>query len=144
MRVLIAEDDVALARFVSQGLEVEHYTVDVYSDGEQACTAAHEVDYNLIILDRNLPKLDGVSVLRQLRLKKPTLPVLVLTERSRVVPRIFFPLARQPVRSSLTSHPRHSTHLPAKSKEASRCLIFPFHCQGLLPNPRPCRPSPTI
>src|ERR1700716_2242207 len=88
MRVLIAEDDTALAKFVSQGLEAEHYTVDVYSDGEQAGAAAHEIDYDLIILDLNLPTLDGVSVLRQLRAKKPTLPVLVLTQRSRVEDRV--------------------------------------------------------
>jgi len=84
----MAEDDAALAKFVSQGLEAEHYTVDVYSDGEQAGAAAHEIDYDLIILDLNLPKLDGVSVLRQLRVKKPTLPVLVLTQRSRVEDRV--------------------------------------------------------
>ena len=88
MRVLIAEDDAALAKFVSQGLEAEHYTVDVYSDGEQAGIAANEIDYDLIILDLNLPTLDGVSVLRQLRAKKPTLPVLVLTQRSRVEDRV--------------------------------------------------------
>ena len=88
MRVLMAEDDAALAKFVSQGLEAEHYTVDIYSDGEQARTAAHEIDYDLVILDLNLPKLDGVSVLRQLRAKKPTLPVLVLTQRSRVEDRV--------------------------------------------------------
>jgi DNA-binding response OmpR family regulator len=88
MRVLIAEDDVALAKFVSQGLEAEHYTVDVCSDGEQARTAASEIDYDLIILDLNLPKLDGVAVLRQLRSKKPTLPVLVLTQRTRVEDRV--------------------------------------------------------
>src|SRR6202171_5891328 len=88
MRVLMAEDDAALAKFVSQGLEAEHYTVDIYSDGEQARTAAHEIDYDLVILDLNLPKLDGVSVLRQLRAKKPSLPVLVLTQRTRVEDRV--------------------------------------------------------
>src|SRR5258708_33324811 len=88
MRVLMAEDDAALAKFVSQGLEAEHYTVTVYSDGEQAGAGAHEIDYALIILDLNLPKLDGVSVLRQLRVKKPTLPVLVLTQRTRVEDRV--------------------------------------------------------
>ena len=45
-------------------------------DGEQARSAATESEYDLVILDLNLPKLDGVSVLRHLRLKKPSLPVL--------------------------------------------------------------------
>jgi DNA-binding response OmpR family regulator len=88
MRILIAEDDEALAKFVRQGLESEHYTVDVYPDGEQARAAANQSDYDLVILDLNLPKLDGVSILRQLRLQKPSLPVLVLTQRTRVEDRV--------------------------------------------------------
>lgn len=84
MRILIAEDDEALAKFVRQGLEGEHYTVDMVADGEQARAAAIEVEYDLVILDLSLPKLDGVSVLRHLRLKKPSLPVLILTQRTRV------------------------------------------------------------
>jgi len=88
MRILIAEDDEALARFVRQGLEAEHYSVDVFPDGEQARTAATEIDYDVVILDLNLPKLDGVSVLRHLRSKKPSLPVLVLTQRTRVEDRV--------------------------------------------------------
>ena len=88
MRILIAEDDEALARFVRQGLEGEHYTVDVLADGEQARAAAIEFEYDVVILDLNLPKLDGVSVLRHLRLKKPSLPVLVLTQRTRVEDRV--------------------------------------------------------
>lgn len=88
MRVLIAEDDEALARFVRQGLEAEHYTVDVQPDGERARAAATEVEYDVVILDLNLPKLDGVSVLRHLRSKKPSVPVLVLTQRTRVEDRV--------------------------------------------------------
>jgi len=88
MRILIAEDDEALARFVRQGLEGEQYTVDVSKDGEQARSAALEFEYDLVILDLNLPKLDGVSVLRHLRLKKPSLPVLILTQRTRVEDRV--------------------------------------------------------
>ena len=84
MRILIAEDDEALAKFVRQGLEGENYSVDVIADGEQARTTATDADYDLVILDLNLPKLDGVSILRHLRLKKPSLPVLVLTQRTRV------------------------------------------------------------
>lgn len=88
MRILIAEDDEALARFVRQGLEAEHYSVDVVADGEQARTAAIERAYDTVILDLNLPKLDGVSVLRQLRMKKPSLPVLILTQRTKVEDRV--------------------------------------------------------
>ncbi len=88
MRILIAEDDEALAKFVRQGLEGEHYSVDVFPDGEQARTAATESEYDVVILDLNLPKLDGVSVLRYLRAKKPSVPVLVLTQRTRVEDRV--------------------------------------------------------
>jgi two-component system, OmpR family, copper resistance phosphate regulon response regulator CusR len=88
MRILIAEDDAALAGFVRQGLQGEHYTVDVVEDGEQARAMGGEFDYDVVILDLNLPKLDGVSVLRHLRLKRPSLPVLVLTQRSRVEDRV--------------------------------------------------------
>ena len=88
MRILMAEDDEALARFVRQGLEGEHYAVDVFPDGEQARAAATEFEYDVVILDLNLPKLDGVSVLRHLRSKKPSVPVLVLTQRTRVEDRV--------------------------------------------------------
>src|ERR1700757_2375214 len=88
MRILIAEDDEALARFVRQGLEGEQYQVDVFPDGEQARAAALDLEYDLVILDLNLPKLDGVAILRQLRSKKPSLPVLILTQRTRVEDRV--------------------------------------------------------
>ncbi|HTC45991.1 MAG TPA: response regulator [Candidatus Aquilonibacter sp.] len=88
MRILIAEDDAALAGFVRQGLQGEHYTVDVAEDGEQARAMGSETEYDLVILDLNLPRLDGVAVLRHLRLRRPSLPVLVLTLRSRVEDRV--------------------------------------------------------
>src|ERR1019366_8717452 len=71
-----------------QGLEGEHYAVDVLPDGEQARTAATQLEYDVVMLDLNLPKLDGVSVLRHLRTKKPSVPVLVLTQRTRVEDRV--------------------------------------------------------
>ena len=88
MRILVAEDDPALASFVKKGLEAEHYAVDVSADGEQARAMAGEFDYDLVILDLNLPRLDGVSILRYLRTKKPTMPILVLTGRNRVEDRV--------------------------------------------------------
>jgi two-component system copper resistance phosphate regulon response regulator CusR len=88
MRVLIAEDDSALASFVKKGLEAEHYAVDVSSDGEQARAMAGELEYDLIMLDLSLPRLDGVSILRYLRTRKPSVPVLVLTGRNRIEDRV--------------------------------------------------------
>src|SRR5581483_8644679 len=78
MRILVVEDDSPLASFVHKGLEAEHYAVDVAADGEQARQMALESDYDLMVLDLNLPRLDGISVLRSLRPRKPSLRVLVL------------------------------------------------------------------
>jgi len=88
MRILIAEDDVALASFVKKGLEAEHYATDVSADGEQSRAMASELDYDLVVLDLNMPRLDGVAVLRYLRTKKPSMPILVLTGRARVEDRV--------------------------------------------------------
>jgi len=88
MRILIAEDDSALASFVKRGLEAEHYAVDIAVDGEQARVVSAEFDYDLVILDLNLPRLDGIAVLRFLRSRKPSLPILVLTGRNRVEDRV--------------------------------------------------------
>ena len=88
MRILIAEDDSALSGFVKKGLDAEHYAVDVSNDGEQARAMAGEFDYDLVVLDLNLPHLDGVAILRYLRTRKPSMPILVLTGRTRVEDRV--------------------------------------------------------
>lgn len=88
MRILVVEDDTPLATFVRKGLEAEHYAVDTAEDGEQARSMALDSDYDLLVLDLNLPKLDGIEVLRSVRGKKPNLPVLVLTARSRIEDRV--------------------------------------------------------
>ncbi|HVP54001.1 MAG TPA: response regulator transcription factor [Candidatus Eisenbacteria bacterium] len=88
MRILVVEDDAPLASFLKKGLEAEHYAVDIAPDGEEARQAAGESDYDLLVLDLNLPKRDGLSVLRSVRPTRPTLPVLVLTGRSRVEDRV--------------------------------------------------------
>src|SRR5580765_435990 len=67
MRVLIAEDDAALASFVRKGLEAEHYAVDIAADGEQARALASELNFDIIVLDLALPHLDGVAILRFVR-----------------------------------------------------------------------------
>src|SRR5438309_12128737 len=84
MRILVAEDDPALGSFVRKGLEAEHYAVDVSADGEQARAMAGELDFDLVVLDLNLPRLHVVSILRFVRTRNPSMPILVLPGRTRV------------------------------------------------------------
>ncbi len=88
MRILVIEDDSALASYIRKGLESEHYAVDVALDGEQGALMASDFNYDLLLLDLNLPKLDGISVLRSVRPGKPQLPVLVVTARAGVEERV--------------------------------------------------------
>src|SRR6202030_4584680 len=88
MRILVAEDDAARASFLKKGLESEHYAVDLSADGEQARAMAGELYFDLVVLDLNLPRLDGVAILRYLRTRKPSMPILVLTGRTRVEDRV--------------------------------------------------------
>lgn len=88
MRILVAEDDIALANFVRKGLESEYYAVDVSADGEQARAMASELDFDLVILDLNLPRLDGVAILRFLRTRRPSMPILMLTGHKRLEDRV--------------------------------------------------------
>ncbi|TAM81673.1 MAG: response regulator transcription factor [Acidobacteria bacterium] len=88
MRILVAEDDRPVANFLKKGLEAEHYAVDVVSDGQEALYMAEEYDYDLLLLDLVLPKMDGLQVLGQIRSRKKNLPVLVLTGRARVEDRV--------------------------------------------------------
>lgn len=81
------EDDIPLAKFLGKGLQEEHYTVDIVHDGEQARVLACEGEYDLVVLDLNLPRVDGISVLQQMRDRKRS-PVLVLTGRTRLEDRV--------------------------------------------------------
>jgi two-component system copper resistance phosphate regulon response regulator CusR len=88
MRILVAEDDTALSSFVKKGLEAEHYAVDVAREGDEAQYMAEQFDYDLLLLDLTLPRIDGLKVLERVRTAKPSLPVLVLTGRTRVEDRV--------------------------------------------------------
>jgi two-component system copper resistance phosphate regulon response regulator CusR len=88
MRILVAEDDHPVATFISKGLEAENYVVDVAGDGEEALFLAEHYDYDLVILDINLPKLDGFTVLQRVRAQKPDLAVLFLTGNIQVSDRV--------------------------------------------------------
>ncbi len=88
MRILIAEDDAALAEGLSRLLEAEGYAVDVVDTGERALLAAGTEKFDLAILDIGLPGVDGFEVLRRLRSSGRKLPVLVLTARDAVGDRV--------------------------------------------------------
>ncbi len=79
MRILLVEDDTKVARFVRNGLKEEGFAVDVAEDGQQGLNFARDFDYDVIILDILLPKLDGISVLKSIRTRDPQTPVLMLT-----------------------------------------------------------------
>jgi DNA-binding response OmpR family regulator len=88
MRILIIEDDLPLANFLQKGLQAESYTVDAMHDGETGLDTALDTECDLLVLDLNLPKVGGLTLLRRLRPAKPNLPVLVLTARSRIEDRV--------------------------------------------------------
>jgi DNA-binding response OmpR family regulator len=82
-RILVVEDDAPLARLLASGLAAESFAVDLVHDGEAAARALESAQHSLVMLDLNLPKMDGLSLLQMLRSTQPLLPVLVLTGRSR-------------------------------------------------------------
>ena len=84
MRLLVIEDEQKVANFIKQGLEEEGYAVDHAGDGISGLQMALEGLHDVIVLDVMLPKLDGLSVLQQLRQEKVTTPVLLLTVRATI------------------------------------------------------------
>jgi two-component system OmpR family response regulator len=87
MRLLIVEDEPGLRRSLARALREEGYAVDSAEDGEDGLYKARETDYDVIVLDGMLPRMDGWEVLGQLRMTKQT-PVLMLTARDRSVDRV--------------------------------------------------------
>ena len=79
MRILLVEDEKNVARFIKKGLKEEFYTVDVAIDGEEGLLMATTTEYDLIILDIMLPKIDGMELCRRIRNYKIKTPVMMLT-----------------------------------------------------------------
>ena len=88
MKLLLAEDEIAMSEAVVDILNYHKYSVYAVYDGEDALYYARSQSYDGIILDVMMPKLDGLSVLRQLRRENNTTPVLLLTARAEVEDRI--------------------------------------------------------
>lgn len=88
MRVLVAEDETKMASLLRRGLESDGYAVDVAHDGEDALWLGTEWDYDVIVLDVGLPRLDGFEVCRRLRERERWPPILMLTVKDAVDDRV--------------------------------------------------------
>ena len=88
MRVLVIEDDSKIASFVVNGLKQNGFAVDHASDGETGLARAGAVNYDAAVLDIMLPKLDGLSVVRQMRQSKILTPVVILSAKATVDDRV--------------------------------------------------------
>jgi len=84
----VVEDEKRIADFLSRGLESGGYTVDVAGDGTTALEMVHATEYDLIILDLGLPDMDGMAVLKKIRTRKTSPPVLILSARDAVDDRV--------------------------------------------------------
>src|SRR5258706_12173107 len=88
MRLLIVEDEADLAHALAKGLRRQGYAVDLAFDGMQGLELAEVNDYDLLILDLNLPEMDGLEVCRSLRAGQLSMLILILTARGRPDQRI--------------------------------------------------------
>ncbi|MFA6184625.1 MAG: response regulator transcription factor [Candidatus Shapirobacteria bacterium] len=88
MKILIVEDEHLIATAIKKGLEQEHYTVDIAFDGEKGFDLASSGDYDLILLDHMLPKMNGIEVCSQLRQQQIHTPILMLTAKGQVEDKI--------------------------------------------------------
>jgi DNA-binding response OmpR family regulator len=88
MRVLVIEDDRKVASFIQTGLEQEGYAVDLLNDGAEAGDQARAIDYDAVVLDLMLPGRSGFQVLRDIRARKASLPVLILTAKDSLDERV--------------------------------------------------------
>lgn len=88
MRLLIIEDDEPVLTFLQKSFEAEQYAVDAAADSRQGESLTWSRKYDLIILDLNLPPIDGIAVLKSLRAQNRSIPVMVLSSRREVEDRV--------------------------------------------------------
>jgi len=81
MRILVIEDEKKVANFIKKGLEEERYAVDNAYDGESGFYMTEVNEYDLIVLDLMIPKIDGLEVLKRIRGNRNNIPILVLTAK---------------------------------------------------------------
>ena len=88
MRLLVVEDDRKIASFVASGLRQAGFAVDVAEDGEAGFDLAASAPYNVAVIDIMLPKLDGLTLIERLRLRKIMTPVIILSAKRSVDDRV--------------------------------------------------------
>lgn len=88
MRILVVEDEHRIANSIKKGFEQESYAVDVAYDGEAGYDLASTEDYDLIVLDLMLPKMDGIEMTKQLRKENIHTPILILTAKGQIEDRV--------------------------------------------------------
>ena len=88
MHILVVEDERKVASFIKRGLEAANYSVDVEYDGETGLKRLLDADYDLVVLDVMLPKLDGLGVMKQIRQRQVKVPVLLLTARVTIADKV--------------------------------------------------------
>jgi len=88
MRLLLVEDEEKLARLVKRALVAERFSVDVARDGRAGMELANAYDYDLMVLDLQLPELSGSEILRRVRRLNPNVPVMILTARDAVIDKV--------------------------------------------------------
>jgi two-component system, OmpR family, response regulator len=88
MRLLLIEDDLKIASFISKGLKQAGFAVDQADDGEEGLRLAMSEPYDIVIIDIMLPVLDGLTLIERLRPQKPNIPVLILSAKRSVDDRV--------------------------------------------------------
>ena len=84
MRILIAEDERDLNRILTERLRKEHYSVDTCFDGQEALDYLEGAEYDALILDIMMPVMDGLTLLKKIRSRGNSIPVLLLTAKDSV------------------------------------------------------------
>lgn len=84
IRILVVEDEASLSKIIAKRLTEEGYSVDSCRDGEEGLYYIYLTEYDCIVLDIMLPKVDGLTLLKELRLNSKTTPVLLLTARDSI------------------------------------------------------------
>ncbi|MGL5066238.1 MAG: response regulator transcription factor [Sarcina sp.] len=88
MRILVVEDELELCNAIAEGLEIDGYAVDCCYDGQEAYELIYVETYDLVILDLNLPKMDGLDVLEKIRENNNVVKILILSARGSISDRV--------------------------------------------------------